>query len=278
MTTSPKVPLLLLLQLVLGASLSTAQTPTPSPSPSPTATPPPAADTASKPECAKNTKIVKLGDLPKDLSNGRSAQLQVTTCSAKGGALAVTVPSGFSVQPASQEVTGSTTAAQSWIFNVTPPARDQVLDNGWIRAELRAPAAGNQPAQTLGTDVLSVSYHVGQPVLAYFVLGLLGVALGYVLRKVVKALAETTPSSARIQAAVAAEPTPGWLKQFVADHYYGVDFTVTLFLGFLLLGSALTVDHAPPIRGQYWFGALLFGFATGLLTNSELITHLPVRQ
>ncbi len=61
--------------------------------------------------------------------------------------------------------------------------------------------------------------------------------------------------------------------KFVLEHYYWVDFAVTLTVGFLAL-AALMKNGRPPASAEYWPEAIVLGVGLGLLTNSDLLTRV----
>jgi hypothetical protein len=100
--------------------------------------------------------------------------------------------------------------------------------------------------------------------------GFCGIALGYLVRLVMKVEAKLPQPS---PAPEKSEDVTGPVTSFVARNYYKVDFALTLLLGNLVL-LALSHSYHPPSKAADVPGALIFGFSLGLLTNSDLITRL----
>jgi len=131
----------------------------------------------------------------------------------------------------------------------------------------------------LAAVTCALKYGPGLSLWNYFVIGVLGIAIGYSARLVVDSL-NALPKPV-LPAAVAAgggggAPDLGWVSTFIKTHYYLMDFLVTLILGFLALVALVKDNHAPD-SGLYWYSALGLGFGIGLLTNSDLITRLRTK-
>ncbi len=232
-----------------------------------------AKDAAAKDAAAQNVSSVQLPEIPRDLTRGKAAQFSVTVLAPQGGTLSLVLPSGFQAQPASHDVASSPKPFQ-WIFNVTPPARNQVIQDGVVQARL---VKAGSPPVLLASDTKSLSYEVGQSLMGYYLFGLLGIAVGYAMRKLMKAFSEAAPPEETIQMMAADDPVPGWLKQLVARHYYSVDALITLVLGVLALYKLVNSDQRPPEDGLYPMGAIVLGFLIGLLTHSELVTRITAK-
>jgi hypothetical protein len=235
-----------------------------------TAEAPPA---ANKETATTDASSVQLPEIPRDLGRGKTAQFSVKVVAPQGGTLSLTLPSGFQAQPATYDVASSPKPFQ-WIFNVTPPARNQVIQDGVVQAKL---VKAGTPPVLLGSDTKNLSYEVGQSLRGYYLFGLLGILVGYAMRKLMKAFSEAAPPTEDLQAMAADDPVPGWLKKFVAAHYYLVDASITLILGVLALYKLVTSDQRPPEDGLYPMGAVVLGFLIGLLTHSELVTRITAK-
>jgi len=213
--------------------------------------------------------------ISQDLQDGRPAQLPVKVVAPDGGTLAVTVPPGFQVQPALQDISKSS-SEQTVILNLTPPPKSTVVKSGFIRIELKHVETG-KPSTLLAEKTFALTYELGQSLALYFFLGLLGIAIGYLLRRVIKILSSLPVPPEIIARAVAAEPAPPTgLGRFIEENYYLVDGLVTAVLGFLILTS-LVKDGRPPENGLFWYGAVPLGVGIGLLTNSELVTQIKFK-
>ncbi len=139
-----------------------------------------------------------------------------------------------------------------------------------IVAELSIRGTGGQ-GQVLAVQTATFSYEREIPLWLYVVLGFLGIAVGYSVRLVVKALsAVPAPSPAPPKPE---DPQPGPLTTFIKSNYYYVDFGVTLVLGTVAL-LVLTHSGRPPAKAADWPGAVALGVSLGVLANSELFTRL----
>jgi len=133
------------------------------------------------------------------------------------------------------------------------------------------PSAGGAEQQII--QLYPINYIPEVPLAAYFGFGLVGIFLGYWLRLFVKILSSTTPPQPAPIAAGNPPANPGPFTSFVMKHYYAVDLSVTIAIGFLILVS-LIKDGNPPDNALAWYSAVAMGVGLGLLTNSELITKL----
>ena len=133
-------------------------------------------------------------------------------------------------------------------------------------------SAKGPPSRTLASQSITFTYAKRIALSLYLLIGCVGIALGYLLRLLVKALAATTPPPL-----APANPEQvakiGPIGKFVNNHYYWTDFMVTVLLGFLAL-LYLVHSGSPPDSASQWYGALILGVSFGALTNSELITKL----
>jgi hypothetical protein len=105
----------------------------------------------------------------------------------------------------------------------------------------------------------------------YFLLGLAGFILGYLLR-IVTAVLRKVPAPAPFLPTSDDGPD-GPLTAFVRAHYYRVDFLVSLILGFLVLLYLMREGH-PPDSAAAWYGAILTGSGLGFLTNNDLLARI----
>lgn len=126
----------------------------------------------------------------------------------------------------------------------------------------------------VASDVLEFDYQPGLPVCIYLLVGVAGIAIGYVVRMLVLTLKAVEP---QVEAEkLATSEGPKGLRKFVLQYYWWVDFSVTLVLGFLAL-LALMKDGRPPVTATYWHHAAMLGVGLGLLTNSDLLTRVQAR-
>jgi len=106
--------------------------------------------------------------------------------------------------------------------------------------------------------------------LAYFGFGLLGIALGYLIRFLLKVKNGVVPPSPAPIPDVDQGGMPGSVTQFVTKHYYAVECACTLLLGFIAM-AVLAKDGTLPDSATNSSGALIMGLALGLLTDGELL-------
>lgn len=188
----------------------------------------------------------------------------------EGDVLSISVnPPTIKANPASwklPEADGKITRS----FVLEPPAGKQLSGQIEVGAELTRPSQSG-PGKSLAGTTFQFLYRRGIPLSSYFLWGILGIVLGYLLRLFIKVLSEVTPPQL---APVPGAPEPGPLKQFVQRYYFFIDCGVTAAIGFLAL-VALVQDGQPPQNASYWYTALAVGVGMGLLTNSELLTKLP---
>lgn len=187
----------------------------------------------------------------------------------------VTPPPGFTVSPKSYQL-GTTAGTKTRQFEVQTP-RAYIAPANWRFFILFS--ARNAELASLSVPF---PYRSGIPLYQYFLLGVFGIGVGYLARLVVDSLNALPKPVLPVPAAVAgpagALPAPdlGWFTAFIRNHYYFMDFVVTLVLGFLAL-TVLIKDNHPPDSGMYWYSALSLGFGIGLLTNSDLVTRLRTK-
>jgi hypothetical protein len=186
--------------------------------------------------------------------------------------LLVSPPPGFTVSPSTVQL-GSAAGTKVRQFVVQTP-HTYVPAANWSFLILLTDKNGD-----LASSSYPFQYGSGICLTVYFLLGVLGIGIGYIARLVVdtlnalpKPVLKTAPTITQGQVV----PTPGKITGFIKDHYYSMDFLVTLVLGFLALVALVKDNHAPD-TGLYWYSALGLGFGIGLLTNSDLITRLRTR-
>jgi hypothetical protein len=130
----------------------------------------------------------------------------------------------------------------------------------------------------LAAERLTFEFEQGISLTCYFILGLAGIACGYLTRLIVDSLNSLPkPPTTAARDADTKKHYLGWLADLIEEHYLFADFLVTVILGFAVLATLVKEDH-PPDTGSYWYSALLLGFGMGLLTNSDLITRLRTRS
>lgn len=208
--------------------------------------------------------------------------LQLDSTAPLHGAVAeVSSPLGFSIPQPRQEVAeGARKATLS--FRVVP-------DGDSPRAgTLVATVTAGRDRTPLNQSHYVFSYTPHLVLLAFYLVGLLGVLLGWASKLVVKAHAGKTPppivtglflspreAAANAQAMASGRgPVHGsrfavWLSSS-APAYYAVDLLLTLVIAFLALVALSREGHAPDAAST-WQGAMILGFGLGLLTPSDLL-------
>jgi hypothetical protein len=213
--------------------------------------------------------------VPKQLSLNMTAELTVTvTCSvaAPDQTVEVAPPPNFSVTPTSAPVCSSAGIDIERFVVQTPHIYLPPAE--WTFIVSVSNKSGKLASVSSGVD-----YGSGLSLWNYFVLGVMGIALGYAARLVVdslNALPKPVLPAMAVGAPGGGAPDLGWFSKFIRAHYYLMDFLVTLVLGFLALVALVKDNHAPD-SGLYWYSAVGLGFGIGLLTNSDLITRLRTK-
>jgi hypothetical protein len=163
-------------------------------------------------------------------------------------------------------------------------ARGRVL----VATIIPQPAAGQavgSAVEPLSTTYFNFTYVPLVEVHAYFFLGALGIALGYLVRMAKKLLDSTEPPPHRIALAKAealrANATTGDVppttpQRLFWKYWYVVDFGVTVVLGIVVL-ITLMQNGLPPTTASHSANAFAIGIALGLLTNTEIITKVSSR-
>lgn len=206
--------------------------------------------------------------VPKSVYAESPSQLIVTV---KGSSLAgLTVrfraSRGFHVTPVEMSWSGT---ADNTVVVCLADVTTSGTETGQITGAIMTSALLKN--EQVASDILEFEYQPGLRVCIYLLVGLTGVAIGYAVRMLVLALKAVQP---QVEAqTLAAEESPKGLRKFVLEHYWTVDFAVTLVLGFLAL-VALMKDGRPPATATYWHHAAMLGVGLGLLTNSDLLTRV----
>ncbi len=209
--------------------------------------------------------------VPSRLYGHEITQLLVTIRSdvpMQSATLALDGIGGFRVTPARFRLPDTNKGRVTVAANVARAGRDQLATEGAVVATLETDSSGQK--SVLDTEVLSFEAAPGMSVIAFLVYGVIGIVFGYVARLLIKALSDVTPAQTL---ALAAQPAPAGLREFVLKHYYWVDFAVTVLIGFIVLAS-LAKDGHPPAGAGFWNTAFVSGVALGLLTNSDLLTRI----
>ncbi len=101
---------------------------------------------------------------------------------------------------------------------------------------------------------------------------MVGVGLGYLVRLLILLLTEAD-KPVPLAGLGGGAPPVAWVK-WVREHYYLVDGSVMLLLGYLVLVYMAKNNLAPDVAvsGPH---CLVYGATLGLLTNTRLLTQLP---
>ena len=121
-------------------------------------------------------------------------------------------------------------------------------------------------------QVVTFTYTKRLEVKFYFLLGLVGFIVGYLLR-IVTGVLKNVPAPAPVIAAGGAGGQDGPVTTFVKRHYYTVDFLVSFALAFVVLLYLMREGHAPDSAAA-WSGALLTGIGLGFLANNDLLARI----
>jgi hypothetical protein len=162
------------------------------------------------------------------------------------------------------------------LFTVQSKKGRQPNSGGFLLASLERPQGNGKQVEQITSEKLQLDYVPEIPVTSYVWLGILGVALGYLLRLLLKVLQSIPPEDRPQPDPEKPAKQPGPFTRLVKEHYYLTDFLVTLGLGFIAL-IAMTKGNHPPDTGNLWYTALAVGVGIGLLTNSELLTKAGAR-
>jgi hypothetical protein len=221
----------------------------------------------------QQTVLIKAHLEPAEVVNGETAQLTVEMQAAQTAnnlRMEITAPPGFRItQGGSVKV-----PAFQGNYTLTPFLVERADAQATVGAHtlLVRVFTGEGTANIATVDTsIPFSYVSRISIPAYFLLGGLGILIGYALRVLIKVL-QTVPAPApapQQQQGAAVGP----VTAFVQNHYYLVDCGVTLTIGLLSLALLLKNNHVPD-SGLYWYSALGAGVALGLLTNSELLSKL----
>jgi hypothetical protein len=138
-----------------------------------------------------------------------------------------------------------------------------------LLAHAVAQPSGSGPA--LATDqVVAITYTKRLAVKYYFLLGAIGFVIGYSLRILTAVLKKVPAPNPAPEDGSAAD---GPVTVFVKEHYYSVDFFVSLVLALVVLLYLMKEGH-PPDSAIVWSGALLTGIGLGFLTNNDLLARI----
>ncbi len=225
------------------------------------------------PPTNSGTASISLELIPQGLLDGRKTQLYITVESVgelKGAVLEITSPTSFIVD----DPKISLPAFNRSIICSTGIAvgKKDLLSDEYAFTVTLTVSDGTNGRKTLATKLVKFKYAAEVGLWTFFLLGAIGLVLGYWIRLIVKVLAGVTPPSPAPERSGDGQQD-GPITTFVKKHYYSVDFFVTALIAFLLLAT-LCQGGRPPQSGATWYGALATGVGLGLFTNSELLTKL----
>jgi len=216
---------------------------------------------------ASTQSVLKIEVNPSPISDTQVGQVVISTTAAtelKGAVLSVEPPPGFKVEPQTVRYTGGTEIREVMTLQRIDPTA--LSGTRKLLVRLRNDTA------VLATETVDLTYEDSTlSTSRYLWLGLLGVIIGYIVKLALKGLAavpDPIPPVTESQRVTAEH----WFVAFVRKHYLGVDFTLTMLIGFLVLLGTLT-GVLPP-AGTRWPAAVWTGAAIGVLANNELLGSL----
>jgi hypothetical protein len=206
----------------------------------------------------------------KEFDSGTSAQLLVTA-DVPNNVSEVKVdfvsPPGFVAEPASLRFRQQGKS----ISAVTVRRSGDVLTGEYSLLAHATAQPLNAGSSVLSMDqVVAFTYTNRLPASFYFLLGLAGFVLGYVIRTFTTVLRKIPAPSRAPEPDV---PQDGPVTAFTKRHYYLVDFVVSIALAFVVLLYLMKEGH-PPDSAAAWYGALLTGIGLGFLTNNDLLARV----
>jgi hypothetical protein len=207
----------------------------------------------------------------KDFDTSDSAQLLVTVdAPANFGKVAVqfVAPPGFVVDP--DTLNFDPQPGKRIIAVSVRRAGDAIGGEYSILAHATALPPGSGPPLAVD-QLVTFTYIKRLKVKFYFLLGLAGFIVGYLLRIVTGVLKNIPAPAPVLPTGGAGQDGP--ITVFVKNHYYSVDFSVSLALAFVVLLYLMREGH-PPDSAAAWYGALLTGIGLGFLTNNDLLARI----
>lgn len=220
---------------------------------------------------AQQPATLKVAIVPSAVIDLEPSEVVCTITTAQkitAGSLVVYAPIGFSADP--QSVALPALDEKLTIERrIKLKAVDANRPNGprAVSAEL-AVTTDTTPARLVASVAGNFKYtNTCISISTYLMWGILGVVIGYVVRYVVNVLKKSTPT--------ATAELFGVSTTIPEKYYYLIDGAVTAVIGFLVLGS-LIKNGRPPEQACAWYSSILAGVALGFLTNSDLMTKLPI--
>jgi len=220
------------------------------------------------------TVLLKARLEPGNVVNTEPSQLIVELQPASpisGLHLEIVPPVGFQVKPSAlidlPMIQGHYTMSSAFIIR-----SDTHAEIGAHTVYVRAVNGPGPGATMIADGSVSFDYVSRISIWVYFLLGGVGILIGYCLRIFVKVL-QSVPEPSPQPPGAGGGQAPGPITRFVQKHYYFVDCGVTLVVGLISLSLLVKNNHVPD-SGLYWYSTLGSGVALGLLTNSELLSKL----
>lgn len=210
----------------------------------------------------------------KDFDSSDTAQLLVTgDIPAASGTAEVQFisPPGFEISPST--LTFEPQSGKSIVFAKVKLQRNAPSGESSILAHATVKPSGSGTSLALD-QVITFVYIRRLPLRFYFLLGLVGFVLGYILRLftgVLKTVPAPSPAPPNPEGGGGSQDGP--ITAFVKKHYYSVDFLVCLVLALAVLLYLIRDGH-PPDSAATWYGAVLTGLGLGFLTNNDLIGRI----
>ena len=214
---------------------------------------------------------VTLELIPQGVLDSRQSQLYITVESPQdlnNAVLQINTSTDFRADSSTISLPSVT---RSIIENVTITLINPRLLSGDQALTVTLSVPGDSGSRrVLVSKIIKFAYTPEISLSIFFVFAAAGLILGYWVRLIIKVLGNVTPPS---PAPVPVGTSTGPITKFVQDHYYLVDFIVTLALALIVLAT-VAAGGRPPQSGTSWYGALATGVGIGLFTNSELLTRL----
>jgi hypothetical protein len=198
-----------------------------------------------------------------------SLVLSLKSSSFGGGTIQFNVPSGCTVTPNTVDIVPFTD-----LYETTKPAVTCSDGEGSKTVRAQLVRTTPSPITVVTSGSVSFDYVHRIEVWRYFLLGGLGIVVGYLVRIVMQIQKDIGPPHNPL---TAEEEKDGPITLFVKEHYYWVDFAVAETLGLLSMLLLLKNDHVPD-TSAHWYEALALGVGLGLLANTDLVATHQVKS